>query len=145
MRARVGDPFVWRLSLGSSPERVFELLDTDEGREAFWAQRSRAAPNGFDLAFSDGLEGRVVVVDRELPTRMAIRYFGCDAEFELTPREDGGCLFQVTCRVDDPAAWLDFYPGWVSWLLALKAAADFDLDLRNRSPERSWSDRYVDP
>jgi uncharacterized protein YndB with AHSA1/START domain len=98
MRASVGDPFVWRLSLASSPEHVFELLDTDEGRERFWAHRSRVAPEGFDLWFSGGLEGRVVVVDRDPPTRMVIRYFGSEAEFDLAPREGGGCLFQVTCR-----------------------------------------------
>jgi uncharacterized protein YndB with AHSA1/START domain len=108
MRATVGDAFVWRLSLASSPEHVFELLDTDEGRERFWAQRSRVGREGFDLRFPGGLEGRVVVVNREPPTRMVIRYFGSEAEFELTPREDGGCLFQVTCRCDDPAAWLEF-------------------------------------
>jgi uncharacterized protein YndB with AHSA1/START domain len=144
MKATVGDPFVWRLSLASSPEHVFELLDTDEGRERFWAQRSRIAPEGFDLHFPGGLEGRVVVVDREPPARMVIRYFGSEAEFELTPQEDGGSLFQVTCRCDDPAAWLEFYPGWVSWLLVLKAAADFAVDLRNGSPERAWEARYVD-
>lgn len=75
---------------------------------------------------------------------MVIRYFGSEAVFELTTREDGGCLFQVTCWCDNPDAWLQFYPGWVSWLLALKAAADFDIDLRNGSPERTWEQRYVD-
>jgi hypothetical protein len=32
----------------------------------------------------------------------------------------------------------------VSWLLGLKAAADFGVDLRNGSPERAWKQRYVD-
>jgi hypothetical protein len=32
----------------------------------------------------------------------------------------------------------------VSWLLVLKAAADFAVDLRNGSPERAWEARYVD-
>ena len=60
------------------------------------------------------------------------------------PREDGGCLFQVTCHCDDPAAWVEFHPGWVSWLLVLKAAADFGVDLRNGAPDRAWSQLYVD-
>jgi uncharacterized protein YndB with AHSA1/START domain len=144
-RVEPGNPFVWRLSLASPPERVFDLLDTDEGRERFWALRSRAAEDGFDLAFPGGLEGRVEVVERRLPSLLSIRYFGCEADLELTPREDGGCLFQVTCRCDDPARWLEFYPGWVSWLLTLKARADFDVDLRNLSSDRSWEQRYVDP
>jgi uncharacterized protein YndB with AHSA1/START domain len=141
----VGTPFVWRLSLTSPPERVFELLDTDAGRERFWGLRSRAVPGGFELEFADGVEGGVEVLDRRPPTRLAIRYFGSEAEFELTRRGDGGCLFEVSCRCDDPAAWLQFYPGWVSWLLTLKAAADFDVDLRNGAPGRAWEQRYVDP
>jgi hypothetical protein len=37
-----------------------------------------------------------------------------------------------------------FYPGWVSWLLVLKAATDFEVDLGNGSPERACDQRYVD-
>jgi uncharacterized protein YndB with AHSA1/START domain len=141
----VGTPFAWRVSLESPPERVFELLDTDAGREQFWGLRSRTVPGGFELEFADGVGGRVEVLERRPPTRLAIRYFGSEAEFELTRREDGGCLFEVSCRCDDPTAWLQFYPGWVSWLLTLKAAADFDVDLRNGAPRRAWEQRYVDP
>jgi uncharacterized protein YndB with AHSA1/START domain len=141
----VGSPFVWRLSLASPPERVFELLDTDAGRESFWALRSHPVPGGFELEFPGGLQGHVEVRNRVVPTHMAIRYFGSEAEFELTRREDGGCLFKVTCTVEDPADWLQFYPGWVSWLLTLKAAADFDVDLRNGADGRAWQQRYVDP
>jgi uncharacterized protein YndB with AHSA1/START domain len=141
----IGKPFVWRLSLATPPERVFELLDTDAGRERFWALQSHAVEGAFDLEFPGGLHERVEVRHREPPTRLAIGYFGSEAEFELTPREDGGCLLEVTCTVEDPAEWLEFYPGWVSWLLTLKAAADFDVDLRNGADGRSWKQRYVDP
>jgi uncharacterized protein YndB with AHSA1/START domain len=102
----VGTPFVWRLSLTSPPERVFELLDTDAGREQFWGLRSRTVPGGFELEFADGVGGRVEVLDRRPPTRLAIRYFGSEAEFEMTRRNDGGCLFEVSCRCNDPTAWL---------------------------------------
>jgi uncharacterized protein YndB with AHSA1/START domain len=137
-------PIVWRLSLASPPERVFELLDSDEGRERFWAERSRASADGFELEFPGGLTGHVDVLERQPPTRLRIRYFGAEAEFDLSTRDDGGCLFQVTCHCDDPAAWVEFLPGWVSWLLVLKAAADFGVDLRNGSPDRAWAQRYVD-
>lgn len=137
-------PIVWRLSLTSSPERVFKFLDTDEGRERFWAVRSRATSVGFDLTFPGGLQGRVEVVERDVPRRLVIRYFGSRAVFDLARREDGGCLFQVTCLCDDSDAWLQFYPGWVSWLLVFKAAVDFDIDLRNGSDELAWDQRYVD-
>ena len=140
----IGAPIVWRLSLATPRERVFELLDTDEGRERFWGVRSRRVGDGFELEFPGGLKERVEVLERRVPTRLAIRYFGSEAVFDLAEREDGGCLFQVTCRCDDPDEWLQFYPGWVSWLLVFKAAADFGIDLRNGSPERTWEQRYVD-
>ena len=49
----------------------------------------------------------------------------------------------VSLRV--PAAWRhEHRAGWVSVLLALKAAVDFAVDLRNRDPDRTWEDGYVD-
>lgn len=63
----VGDPIVWRLSLTTSPERVFEMLDTDKERERFWTMRSRATEDAFDLEFSRGLKGRVEIVERAAP------------------------------------------------------------------------------
>jgi hypothetical protein len=34
--------------------------------------------------------------------------------------------------------------GWVSWLMAMKAAVDFGVDLRNHDAERTWFDGYAD-
>ncbi len=144
-KVTVGTPIVWRVSLASSPERVFELLDTDAGRERFWALRSRAVSDGFELEFPGGIETRVEVLDRDRPTRMSIRYFGSEADLELAAQGGGGCALEVTCRCADPDEWLEFYPGWVSWLLTLKAAADFGVDLRNGTDGRTWGERYVDP
>ncbi len=140
----LGKPIVWHVSLSSSADDVFELVDTDAGRERFWALRSREVDGGFELAFPGGLESRVEVIDRRPPERLAIRYFGSKAELEVTP-QDEGCVLTVTCRCDDEEAWLEFYAGWVSWLLTLKAAADFNVDLRNNTPGRTWDERFVDP
>ena len=144
MHVEAETPIVWRLSLASPPERVFELLDTDAGRERFWAEHSRATGDGFELEFPGGLTSTVQVLERDPPTRLVIHYFGSRAELDLAPREDGGSLFQVTCHCDDPAAYVEFLPGWVSWLLVLKAVADHDVDLRNGARDRAWTQRYVD-
>jgi uncharacterized protein YndB with AHSA1/START domain len=141
---QVDELIVWRLSLESPRDHVFELLDTDAGRERFWAVRSRAVDGGFELEFPGGLTTHVEVVERDPPARLALRYFGSDVELELAARDDGGTLFEVRCRCDDPAAWVEMHPGWVSWLLLLKATGDFGVDLRNGSPERAWPQRYVD-
>lgn len=145
MRVTPGEPIVWRLSLASTREAVFSLLDTDEGRERFWAQRSRSFDDGFDLDFAGGSNVRVRVLERERPTRMRILYFGAESEFILTSRDEGGCIFEVTCHCEDVDEWLEFYPGWVSWLLVLKGVADFGVDLRSGSAEKTWAERYVDP
>jgi hypothetical protein len=34
--------------------------------------------------------------------------------------------------------------GWVSVLMALKAAVDFGVDLRNHALNRTWDDGFVD-
>jgi hypothetical protein len=129
----------------SARRRRFSSSSTrNGGRERFWALRSRSLPEGFALEFTGGLEAHVEVVEREPPTRMAIRYFGSRAEFDLVRRDDGGCLFEVRCYRDDQAEWMEFYPGWVSWLLVLKAAADFAVDLRNGADDRTWTQRFVD-
>jgi uncharacterized protein YndB with AHSA1/START domain len=139
----LAEPIVWHVSLSSSASDVFELVDTDAGRERFWALRSREVDGGFDLTFPGGLESRVEVTERRPPERLSIRYFGSETELEFTPQDDG-CILTVTCRCG-PDDWLEFYPGWVSWLLTLKAAADFGVDLRNGAPGRTWDERFVDP
>ena len=144
MRFTPGEPIVWRVSLASAAEDVFALLDTDEGRERHWAQRSHATSDGFALEFAGGLTEAVEVIERVPPTRLRIRYFGSESELVLTPSADG-CVLEVTCRCEEVAEWMEFFPGWVSWLLVLKAAADFGVDLRNGSPQRTWNDRFVDP
>ncbi len=35
-------------------------------------------------------------------------------------------------------------PGWISVLLALKAAADFSIDIRNHDARRTWDQGYCD-
>lgn len=144
MRFTPGEPIVWRVSLSSAAEDVFALLATDEGRERHWAQRSSSTNDGFVLEFAGGLTEHVEVLEIVPASRLRIRYFGSESELVLKPA-DGGCVLEVTCHCEDHAEWLEFFPGWVSWLLVLKAAADFGVDLRNGSPARSWNERYVDP
>lgn len=34
----VGGPIRWRMHIPAPPEKVFDLLDSDEGRARFWAE-----------------------------------------------------------------------------------------------------------
>jgi hypothetical protein len=145
VRFTPGEPIVWRVSLASAAEDVFALLDTDDGRERHWARRSRATPDGFALEFAGGLTEDVAVLERVPPTHMRIRYFGSETDLVLTPGDDGGCVLEVRCRCNEVGEWMEFFPGWVSWLLVLKAAADFGADLRNGLSQRTWNELFVDP
>lgn len=73
MRIDATTPIVWRLSLASSPAHVFELLDTDAGRERFWAERSRATDDSFELQFASDVTASVTVLDREPAARFLRR------------------------------------------------------------------------
>ncbi len=147
MSRQAGDcqPIVWRLKLNASPQAVFDCLATDEGRERFWVDESRTQSEGVNLWFAAmNIRTVMTILEARPPERLVVRYFGADTAFTLTPREPGGCDLEL--RVDSPPAhdWHEIHAGWVSALLALKAAVDFDVDLRNHDPARTWSQRYCD-
>ena len=130
----------WRLHLASPPESVYRLLATGDGRSRFWAEAAAEGEGVISFRFPDGstYAGRIVTADP--PALFEVDYFGAPARFELAPDGGGGTDLTLTHEDDHP----DTRPGWVSVLLALKAAADFGVDLRNHDPARSWEQGFVD-
>lgn len=135
---------LWRLHTSAPPERIWELLATNAGRERFWAERSRSDGGRFTLSFGMGIEEECRVLEAEPPRRFAFTYFGSRVLFELAPDGAGGT--DLTLTNDDVAEgdYEEMLPGWLNVLLPLKAAADFGVDLRNHDPARTWRERYVD-
>ena len=135
----------WRLHLASPPQRVFELLATDAGRARFWAESAEEHDGAIDFVFPDGLTWRGEILASEPGERFTVRYLGGSrTTFRLLADDAGGTDLELTdeeVRADDAA---EITPGWVSILLALKAAADFDVDLRNHDPDRTWDQGYCD-
>ena len=134
-----------RVHLSSPPERVFEVLSTDAGRRMFWAESADEHDGVIRFRFSNGMEhdGRIL---RSEPQRLfSVEYFGgSNATFELASDGAGGTDVTLVER-SIPREWLhEHRSGWVSVMLALKAAVDFAVDLRNRDPARSWERGYVD-
>ena len=135
----------WRIHLVSSPEAVWELLATDDGRARFWAESAVERDGSIEFEFVNGMQWRGRVLAAERPRSFAVEYFGGSrASFELASDGAGGT--DLTLReVDVPAEWADENrAGWVSVLLELKAACDFDVDLRNHDVSRTWSQGYCD-
>jgi uncharacterized protein YndB with AHSA1/START domain len=126
----------WRLRLASPPDAVYELLATDAGRARFWAESAVERDGAIEWSFASGLTERGEILEREPGRVFAVRYFGETSRFELAPL-DGGTDLMLTDTGAEHA-------GWVSVLLALKAAADFGVDLRNHDPQRTWEQGYCD-
>jgi uncharacterized protein YndB with AHSA1/START domain len=129
----------WRVHLASSPEAVYELLTTEEGRAQFWAESAVERDGAIEFTFPNGMRSRAAVLAAETPTRFAVDYFGSRTTFELEPDGDGGTDLSLSGEGD-----AEVLAGWVSVLLALKAAADFGVDLRNHDPGRTWRQGYCD-
>ena len=129
----------WRVHLASSPEAVYELLTTDEGRAQFWAESAVEREGTIEFEFPNGVRSRGVVLGADPPRSFSVEYFGSAATFELEPDGDGGTDLTLTGAGD-----AEVLAGWVSVLLTLKAAADFGVDLRNHDAGRTWSQGYCD-
>ncbi len=138
-----GPAIDWRVHFAAPPASVWRAWTTDEGRERFWAERSRGDEGGFDLGFVNGERLRVEVVEARPPERLVFRYFGgSTVTVDISPDGAGGCDLRL--REEDAPEPLENRAGWVSVLLACKAAVDFEVDLRSHDPRRSWGQGFVD-
>jgi uncharacterized protein YndB with AHSA1/START domain len=134
----------YRLHLRAPPSRVFEFLATAEGRARFWAEEApeEAEADGravIAFRFPDGSRLRSAVLSREAPHQFALEYFGGSrVAFQLAADGSGGTELTLTESGLSPADREENAAGWVSVLLALKAAVDHGVDLRNHDPRRTW-------
>jgi uncharacterized protein YndB with AHSA1/START domain len=137
-------PVRWRLHLATPPEAVYRFLASDEGRAAFWAEAAPQHDGVIEFAFSNGWRTRSRLIEAVPGRRFALEYLGSPTRFELAPDGRGGTDLTLLAENVPEADWHEVHAGWVSVLLALKAAADFGVDLRNHDPERSWDQGFVD-
>jgi uncharacterized protein YndB with AHSA1/START domain len=135
----------WRLHLVAAPAAVFHLLTTDEGRRRFWAEAAVERDNHIDFVFSNGLTWRGEILACEPACRFSLRYFDNSiTTFTLAADGAGGTDLTLTDRNVPTAHRCEVIAGWVSVLMALKAAVDFGVDLRNHDPARTWDQGFVD-
>ncbi len=139
------DTIRWRVHLRTPPAVVFDMLSSDRGRSAFWAEAAPEVDGVIRFRFANGMTHDAGVLESSPPDRFAVEYFGGSrAHFELADDGAGGTDLTMTeSNVPEPN-WIEHLPGWIPVLLALKAAADHGIDLRNRDPQRTWAQGYVD-
>jgi uncharacterized protein YndB with AHSA1/START domain len=135
----------WRIHLAASPPVVYQMLATDAGRARFWAESAVEQAGMIEFQFPDGQTWRGPILDRQPPHRFAVEYFGgSHTTFELNDDGAGGTDLTLTDANIPEAAKVEITAGWVSVLLALKAAVDFGVDLRNHDSRRTWNDGFAD-
>ncbi len=135
----------WRLHLRSPAAVVYRALATDAGRASFWAESAVEDEGVIHFVFPNGAtwEGRILEADP--PHRFAVVYYGGSiARFSLADDGRGGTDLTLTDTGVPEGFRFEVTAGWVSVLLALKAAVDFGVDLRAHDPGRTWDDGYVE-
>lgn len=135
----------WRLHLQTPPAGVYALLATDDGRARFWAESAVGRDGAIDFRFPGGQTWRGRILAQAPPHRFSVEYYGGSrTTFELADDGAGGTDLTLTDAGVPEADRAEVTAGWVSVLMALKAAADFGVDLRNHDPARAWEAGFVD-
>lgn len=135
----------WRLHLAAPPETVHWFLSTNEGRAKFWAESATQDGDEIAFAFANGLSFRVRLIDNRPPRWFTVAYEGGSlSSFECQHDGFGGTELILTDKGISPGHRAEIMAGWVSVLMALKAACDFGVDLRNHDPRRTWDHGYCD-
>lgn len=139
-----GGTIRWRMHIPTPPEKVFDLLDSDEGRASFWAESAPMSQSVIEFRFVDGTVRKGKVLKRDRPREFAVEYLGGTARFVLAPDGAGGTDLLLTHEGVPLEEWLETYAGWLNVLFPLKAWAAHGIDLRNHDPKRSWRHGYAD-
>ena len=135
----------WKLHFNSEPGRVFKMLATNEGRARFWAEFAIEQDWKIEFRFPDGSAHSATIVEKVDPTKFALTYIGGSlVTFEMADDGQGGCDLTLTDRGVPSADQAETAAGWVSILMALKAAVDMGFDIRNHDQERTWAQGFVD-
>lgn len=140
----IGDPIRWKLHVPAPPEKVYDTLNSDDGRAAFWAESARERDGVIHFEFINGMSYQSRVLEREPGLVFAVDYFGAVARFELSPDGKGGTDVTLTHTGVPPEDWNEVHAGWLNVLFPLKAWVAFGVDLRNHDRNRLWDDGFVD-
>lgn len=135
---------VWKIHLKSSPEIVFDFLSTTSGREKFWAEKAPEVNGIIHFSFPNGESYESQILKSKTNTEFQLDYFNSMVKFSLEPTKTNGTDLTLTNEGVAEDEYLEVHSGWVSVLMSLKAAVDFQIDLRNHTPNKTWDQKYID-
>jgi uncharacterized protein YndB with AHSA1/START domain len=132
------------MHFASAPVEVFRALATPEGRAKFWAEQAPEHDGKvtFHILNYEPFSGRIL--ERTEPRVFALEYYGTKVRFEINPDGSGGTDLTLLATEVDEAIRMEMVAGWVSVLMAMKAAVDHGVDLRNHDSSRAWGTGYAD-
>jgi uncharacterized protein YndB with AHSA1/START domain len=135
----------WRIHLSAAPPEVFDALATAEGRRRWWADSADPVDGRIEFVFPDGTVHLGRVLEDAGPARFVVEYLGGTvASFALEPDGAGGTDLTLTDDGVEAEWFAETSAGWVSVLMALKAAVDHGVDLRNHDRARTWREGFAD-
>ena len=138
------DRIRWRVHFRKTPDVVYEYLTSPEKRKLYWAESAEEQDGIIHFRFLKEVENHARILEKGPGRFFKLEYFGTLVSFELSTCDGGGCDMTVECEQFEKNERWEFVAGWVSWLLTMKAAVDFGVDLRNHDPERTWFDGFAD-
>jgi len=138
------DRVTWRLHLATSPQGVYDALNSDEGRASFWAESAAESEGVIHFQFINGEQFPGRVLRRTKPTLWSVEYLGSVVEFHLEPDGRSGTDLTMHDVGVAPQHRDEVTAGWLNVLLPMKAALDHGIDLHSHDPARSWDQGYVD-
>lgn len=134
----------WKLQFQSPPKKVYEALSTNEGRKKYWAESAEEKDGKIHYVFLNEIEDTGEILEAIPERKFKVTYFGWHVSFDLEQSEGKGTVMTMLCEGVSDKDKMEISSGWVSWLLTMKAAVDFDVDLRNHNPERTWFHGFAD-
>ena len=135
----------WRLHLRSPMTKVYQMLATSTGRAGFWAESADEQDGVIHFVFPNDVTWDAQILQAIPPHYYAVHYYGNSvAAFTLADDGQGGTDLTLTDTGIPTTHRTEVIAGWVSVLMALKAAVDFDVDLRAHDHKRHWDTGYVE-
>jgi len=134
----------WKMHFGSPPQAVYSALATAEGRAQFWAESAPETDGVIRFEILNYAPHHSRILLREEPRVFKLEYFGTVVEFLLDDDGNGGTDLSLTATEVPEAYRMEMAAGWVSVLMAMKAAVDHGVDLRNHDAHRAWGNGYAD-
>lgn len=135
----------WKVHFSSPIKKVYQALSTDAGRRQFWAENAFEKDGYIEFEILNYPKYLARIIAMEEDRFFHIEYFGTDVRFHLeSTTDDNGTDLTLIATVPNDEVKYEMTAGWVSVLMAMKAAVDFGVDLRNHNIKRVWENGYLD-